>query len=305
MAKNRYPLIAALAVAIIAGIIVAIATGFFSCIWEKLSGTDKNTFSLYANSYFNPTIEFNIFAESLPYPFAYEIEEDDKWDAFLKRGKELIDNDSSDFAIDFLIQMQNQYNSNALFYHIMSIAYQNNGQFNLALEYVNRSIEIDDRREWAFLLRSSIFNFQENIEKAIDDIKIGVYLNRKNPYVWIMYGITVLKKWDVHAAEEFADSALHYNTDPFPYYDLKRLINIVAKNYELALVYDDSLESVRSWKINNPHEFESKARIYASNNRNVEALIFIDSCLYLDNEYVEAWTLKSLFYFGGKTPNLE
>lgn len=291
--KNRNHVISALLVAILGVVIGGSLTGIFPWLWNLTFGNENDSI-IPASSELN--IEYNVVYDFSRSPIVLDLPENENWDKFLLRGKELIDNDSSETAIVFLKQMEDQYKNNALFYHVLSTAYTKDNNISTSIKYINKSIEIDDRREWAFISRAALFNITGDVDKALDDIKIAIYINKENPNAWILYGLTVLKKQDIASAEAFSDSALLHNPRLDQYFSLKRLINIVAEDFNKALAYDDSLSSVRQLGEFPAQELDLRARIYTSNGRYPEALDFIASSLNIDNTNADSWVLKATIY---------
>lgn len=185
----------------------------------------------------------------------------------------------------------------AVVYYNLSLIYKIQDEINLALDSINKSIELDKTDCDAFFIRGGLYCFWNNeYEKAISDYKKAIKLGLNDEYVYRNLAYALDNVGNVEKAKENLEKSLEINPDycvslielgHVYFYDLKES----EKAFEL---YD---------KAANLDPYDSDARFYRANvnflkfDKNeaaIEDLKFIIE--KIDSDYEKAYSLLGKAY---------
>lgn len=179
-----------------------------------------------------------------------EIEERPK-DVFLnnQKGIYLMELDRHDEAVEcFKISYENSTDEveqdSAL--NNLSWAYNRQGEFEKALEYINMALEISPNDEYEYLNKGNALFWLERYEEAIEEYLLA--LEKDHDFYRAMSGLGVSYFWlgQFDKSIEYLNKYLEFESQDEDIYSYVILANIYLGNYGLVYDYINKLENINS-----------------------------------------------------------
>lgn len=205
------------------------------------------------------------------------------------------------------------------YYYSRGTLYALSKKYNMAIDDLNQSIDIDNTHPEAYINRANVYltcsqNLEEDLKKAEEDLKKAEELSsEEDKYLTcVLYnnlGNTYLSKGDFYNAEKYYKKSLEKDKNYI--YAILGLANIDIYNYQYSKNNDYYMEALNKFdeaeKIepnfhgiyyNKSHLLLNKGRIEENKESYLEAIKLAEKALEcLNNKKIEDNITKALYYY--------
>lgn len=178
-------------------------------------------------------------------------------------------------------------------YYMAATYYETIEDFDTAIEFYNKMIELDEKSETAYSSISYCYSQLGNNELALKYVEKSIALNPQNSYPFYRKGRILANMKDYNEAITYFLKSLDYDRTDVDSFQWISYCYSMLKNFDKSLEYAN-----RAILLNKEdcYSYFRKAWAYQEMGRYTEAINFYKECINCDDRYIDAYLNISYIY---------
>ncbi len=174
------------------------------------------------------------------------------------------------------------------------LEFYNSGEYNKAIECLNKAIELNPALDMAFCNLGATYNLLGNYEKAAEYLNEAVKLNSQNDFAWNNLGLLYKQQGKYNQAVEYYNTALELNPkNSVAWYNLALTYNSLGNYHQAVDCYEEAVKL-------NPNDsviWNNFGFAYRKLNQYDKAIECYKKSVELNPKYDNAWSNLGAAYF--------
>ncbi len=189
---------------------------------------------------------------------------------------------------------RNEEQFTAVQWNNKGLEFYNSGEYNKAIECLNKAIELNPALDMAFCNLGATYNLLGNYDKAAEYLNKAAELNSQNDFTWNNLGLLYKQQGKYNQAVEYYNKALELNPkNSVAWYNLALTYHSLGNYYQAVDCYEETVKL-------NPNDsviWNNFGFAYRKLNQYDKAIECYKKSVELNPKYDNAWSNLGAAYF--------